>query len=281
MILYHQFIQNFETNMETYHIPASVNSIQPMVDDLSTWYIRRSRDRFVQGEEQAFATLYYVLRQLIRAASPAMPFIAETIYQNLRLDNEPESVHLCDWPEVDQKLIDKKLLEQMQVVREIVEKGHAARREAKIKIKQPVATITIEYSVGTTGQLSLSNGLIQTIKDELNVKEVVLKTKNDGEVVVNLDTELTKELIIEGLAREIRREIQSLRRKAAYDRDAKITVYWQSDSDSIQRTWTIHGEEIAKEVLAEAMVNEKTEKVDRDSVLELDSQELWLGVRNG
>ncbi|MBU1110214.1 isoleucine--tRNA ligase [Patescibacteria group bacterium] len=279
----HQFILDFEKNMEAYDIPAAVNSIQPMVSDLSTWYIRRSRDRFAKGEIAAFQTLCYVLKQLVIASAPAIPFVTEEIYQNIRLDNEPESVHLCDWPEIDESSIDSKLIEQMALVRQITERGHAARREAGIAVKQPLSKILVKYDLSE----QLSKELTHLIQEELNVKEVETQNlaslqlgKSGGQqLFVELDTTLTDELIIEGLARELRRKIQDLRKKAGYARDDTITIYWQSDSERIKQAFEVHAEELKEQVLGERIINERSDGVNVSDDLELQGESVWVGVK--
>ncbi|OQX51152.1 isoleucine--tRNA ligase [candidate division CPR3 bacterium 4484_211] len=270
-----QFILNFEKSLESYNIPAAVNSIQPMVNDLSTWYIRRSRERFVAGDEGAFRILYYVLKQLCLSVAPAVPFIAEEIYQNLRLDSDPESVHLCDWPKVEENEVDRNLLDQMEVVRQIAEKGHAARRRAGIKIKQPLARITVK--IGGFSESGLLP-MIPIIKDELNVKEVECKP-GGKEVEVELDANLTDDLIVEGLAREVRRKVQELRKKAGYARQEKVVIYWQSNSHLVRKIWSEYGKEIGRKVLAGQIVEGEVDKVDEGETFLLQGNQLWIGVK--
>lgn len=179
-----------------------------IVNDLSTWYIRRSRDR-ISGENQkdrntALSVLYGVLVTYSKLLAPIAPFIAEEIYKNLTSD---ESVHLTFFPEGDKSLLDKKLIENMQRVRKIVEVGHAQRKAASIKLRQPLASLT--YSTIA----KLEKDLEQLLAEELNVKKVEYKKSSSKEPVVELDTNITQGLKKEGVARDLIREIQQLRKE--------------------------------------------------------------------
>ncbi len=181
--------------------------IESFVSDLSLWYVRRSRDRVgpavVDDQDKLafYTTSYSVLTALMRLLAPFTPYLAESIYKNLTGE---ESVHLADWPKLatltDQE---EELLRQMQLTRKTVELGLAGRKAAGIKVRQPLAKLMVK---GETQ----SEELIQLIKDELNVKEVVFA---DGETLgVELDTHLTEELKAEGDVRELIRQVQELRK---------------------------------------------------------------------
>jgi isoleucyl-tRNA synthetase len=200
--------------MDRYNIPEVVGQINKLIDDLSKWYIRRSRDRFGDGDKQALATLYQVLVTFCKIAAPIIPFITEEMYKNLTRE---ESVHLTDWPSAGK--VDKKLLEEMEVVRKICELGHAARKEAGIKVRQPLAELRIKNL-----EFRIKNELIELIEDELNIKIVSIES-GKGELKVQLDTKLTPELKAEGEAREMVRKIQSLRKIAGCRLDQKINIY--------------------------------------------------------
>lgn len=158
-----------------YKIPEAARALQDFVDDMSNWYVRRSRQRFwgkemTQDKINAFKTLYTALVETVQAAAPMVPFIAEDIYQNLvvSLDkNAPESVHLCDFPVCDRALIDEQLEKNMELVLEIVTLGRAARNEANIKNRQPIQKLFVSSEKGNCDELYR-----KIIAEELNVREV-------------------------------------------------------------------------------------------------------------
>ena len=164
-----------DNNLENYRIPEAARALQEFVDEMSNWYVRRSRERFwAKGMEQdkinAYMTLYTALVTISKAAAPMIPFMTEDIYQNLvrSLDKTaPESIHLCKFPEVNTQMIDKKLEENMEDVLEAVVMGRACRNNAAIKNRQPIGKMYIK------ADLTLDSFYTDIIKDELNVKEVV------------------------------------------------------------------------------------------------------------
>ena len=168
-------VKEVDDNLENYRIPETAKALQLFVDQMSNWYVRRCRDRFwAKGMEQdkinAYMTLYTALVTIAKAAAPMIPFMAESIYQNLvrGLDGSaPESVHLCDFPKVNEDHIDAKLEEKMDELLQIVVLGRAARNTANIKNRQPVGKIYIKAA----GELD--SFYTDIIADELNVKEVV------------------------------------------------------------------------------------------------------------
>ena len=163
-----------DDNLSNYRIPEAARALDDFVDEMSNWYVRRSRERFwAKGMEQdkinAYMTLYTALVTISKAAAPMIPFMTEDIYRNLVCSIDPtapESVHLCDFPVVDEKLIDKKLEEDMEVVLEAVVLGRACRNEANIKNRQPIAKIFVK------AEDELSQFYLDIIRDELNVKEI-------------------------------------------------------------------------------------------------------------
>lgn len=219
-----QFNQSFTKFMDVYQIVPATQLIRGFVDDLSRWYIRRSRDRFVKGDKETLQTLYSVLVQFCLVTAPIIPFTTEEIFKNL---TSKESVHLQDWPKAGK--IDQKLLEEMETVRKICELGHAERKRLKIKVRQPLAEITVTASPDVIAHFSArsekdNGGLeaIRLIKDELNIKKVKFVEGEKLEVVLNV--RLTPALKAEGEARELVREIQALRKKRGCRLDEKIVV---------------------------------------------------------
>ncbi|MGN0168657.1 MAG: isoleucine--tRNA ligase [Acetatifactor sp.] len=164
-----------DENLDKYRIPEAAKALQDFVDEMSNWYVRRSRERFwAKGMEQdkinAYMTLYTALVTICKAAAPMIPFMTEDIYQNLvrSIDSSaPESIHLCDFPIVEEDCIDKALEEAMEDVLDAVVMGRACRNDAAIKNRQPISKMYIK------ADFSLDSFYTDIIKDELNVKEVV------------------------------------------------------------------------------------------------------------
>ena len=169
-------VQAVDDNLAAYKIPETARALQEFVDEMSNWYVRRCRDRFwAKGMEQdkinAYMTLYTALVTIAKAAAPMIPFMTEDIYRNLvcSLDaSAPESVHLCDFPEVQKEHIDKKLEADMEVVLEAVVLGRACRNTVNIKNRQPIGKMFVKADA------ALSQFYLDIIKDELNVKEAEL-----------------------------------------------------------------------------------------------------------
>ena len=170
-------VKEVDDNLDNYRIPEAARVLDNFVDEMSNWYVRRCRERFwAKGMEQdkinAYMTLYTALVEICKAAAPMIPFMTEEIYQNLVRTNDknaPESIHLCDFPVADEKMIDKQLEESMEEVLDIVVMGRAARNTANIKNRQPIGTMYVK------APHTLSDYFKDIIEDELNVKEVVFK----------------------------------------------------------------------------------------------------------
>ena len=167
-------VKAVDENLGNYRIPEAARALQDFVDEMSNWYVRRSRERFwAKGMEQdkinAYMTLYTALVTICKAAAPMIPFMTEDIYQNLvrSIDKDAsESIHLCDFPEVDEKLIDKKLEDDMEDLLEVVVMGRACRNASNIKNRQPIGNMYIK------ADFELSQFYVDIIADELNVKNV-------------------------------------------------------------------------------------------------------------
>ncbi len=170
-------VKFIDDGLENYKLTETSRAMSEFVDELSNWYVRRSRERFwgkdmPQDKVNAYMTLYTVLVTLTKLSAPFTPFIAESIYQNLVCKvskNEPESVHLCDFPKYDEKLIDKKLEENMDTVLSIVVAGRSGRNTANIKNRQPIGNMFVKSNNTLDGMF------IDIIKEELNIKNVEFK----------------------------------------------------------------------------------------------------------
>lgn len=256
-------LQTVTEKMNAYDLVAANRPILDFVNDLSTWYLRRSRDRFKGDDKKdkgaALGTLKYVLLTFSKIVAPSIPFIAEKLYREL--GGEEESVHLETWPKFEKKLVNQKILDQMDLVKKIVEAGLAARAAAGIKIRQPLA------SYSTTLTKDLPPEYIEIIKDELNVLE--LKFDED-----KLDTELTNELKAQGLVREIVRTVNSLRKEAGLSIGDRITLYYETADQSTEKTMQKFGEKIKKDTLSNNLEKGRAEVLEQKEI-----EGLWLGIK--
>ena len=185
-------VKAVDENLANYRIPEAARALQEFVDEMSNWYVRRGRERYwVQGitddKIAAYLTLYTALVTISKAAAPMIPFMAENIYQNLvrNLDKSaPESIHLCDFPEVDESFIDTKLEEQMEKVLEIVVLGRAARNGSSLKNRQPLSVMYVKF------EGELEEFYTEIIRDELNIKNVSFTDKVDDFVTYTFKPQL-------------------------------------------------------------------------------------------
>jgi isoleucyl-tRNA synthetase len=211
---------NISKSLEEYNFPNATRLIEPFVNDLSRWYIRQSRDRFVNGDTEALQTLWQVLVQFSLSTAPIIPFITEYFWQNLVLpfdSKKPESIHLEFYPESNK--VDQKIIDDMIIVQQICEQGNMIRKTNQISTRQPLAKLTI----ATNQKLDLSDNLLEIIKNEINIKKIEI-TKSPENLVVTLDTNLTPELQAEGDARDLIRQIQGLRKESNLDLKDKIKI---------------------------------------------------------
>jgi isoleucyl-tRNA synthetase len=241
-------IETVTTAVEGYDIPKGVRPLRGFIDDLSNWYIRRSRRRFWKTEsdedkEQAYQTLWYVLIRTAQLSAPWMPFVSDYIYRELRGDQQklPQSVHETDWPMVDN--VDKDTIEHMQIVRDLIVDGLAQRAEAKVKVRQPLGVVDI---VANTTLSSEDKGIIA---EELNVKSVEVRLGNEN--TLKVDVEVTTELAQEGMARDLIRHIQNTRKKAGLQVDDRIDLGLSSATKV--PAISVHQDMIARETLAESL----------------------------
>ena len=185
-------VKAVDDNLDNYRIPEAARALQEFTDDMSNWYVRRGRERYwVQGLPEdkiaAYMTLYTALVTTAKAAAPMIPFMTESIYQNLvrSVDKSaPESIHLCTFPEVDEKAIDKELEDKMDKVLEIVVLGRAARNGSALKNRQPLATMYVKLD----GELD--SFYTDIIRDELNIKNVSFTDKVDDFVTYGFKPQL-------------------------------------------------------------------------------------------
>ncbi len=246
-----EFQSEMTRALESYHIPRAAKAIRPFVNDLSTWYIRRSRDRLSQGDTRALQTFYQVLRQFLLVVAPIMPFTTEKIYQNVKQNEDPDSIHLAFWPK--DKILNQaqeQLLGAMKLVRQICELGHAQRKEKQIKLRQPLLSIKVD---GVAVD-SLGEEFIRLIKDELNLKNVEFGKKNEKLSVI-LETRITQDLKDEGEARELVRALQEARKQAGCKLTDKVMGYVPSWPEKFKA-------EIIKKAFLKELKKGKTIKVE-------------------
>ncbi len=205
-----------QKTLEEYNTIKACESIKKYIDNLSTWYIRNSRDRFNTNDESARKTLRYVLEKLTKILAPIIPFVTEKIYQDM--NGKKKSIHLQDYPKANQKLINKKLEQEMEQIKWAVSQGLRERDKVQIGIKWPLAKATIKY------YKNFSKELHQIIKEELNIKKIEYKEAHEKDWGIKLDTNITPELESEGFAREISRKIQATRKKANLSRSDSIEL---------------------------------------------------------
>ncbi len=258
----YQLRNEITDGMEEYNIPKALEGVLPFIDDLSNWFVRRSRRRFWKSEDdadkmEAYATLYYVLRYLSMLLAPFTPFLAEELYQ--QLEGRDKSVHLLDWPEAGE--VNEQALEEMSRVRAIITDGLALRMqkseaEDQIKVRQPLAELIYPGK-------KLSDEYEEIIAEEVNVKKVA----NGKEL--KLDKKLTKELKEEGFARELIRVIQAARKKAGLNVDDRIKL---SVSKDLKDEWK-------KLVMAEVLALELTkDNYSYDEIVKVDGEDLTISL---
>ena len=204
--------------MDEYRLFMPVREIKRFVDDLSTWYLRRSRERIKEGDKEAKQTLYFVLKDLAKIMAPFAPFIADSIWLDLRIENDVASVHLANWPEF--KKVESKYIEKMEQVRNIVSYGLQIRQKSDIKVRQPLQSFKIKST-------DLENEYLEIIKDELNVKEVTIDNNLELEGV--LDLTITPALQKEGNVRELIRAVQDLRKQKGLSPSDKVELLVETD----------------------------------------------------
>ncbi|MBI2063199.1 MAG: class I tRNA ligase family protein [Candidatus Yanofskybacteria bacterium] len=247
-----------------------------VVEDLSNWWIRRSRQRFQKPENKeelshAVELLRHLLVELSKMLAPFTPFLADHIYK--KLDNRKESVHLEDWPKIKKKLINHELETQMAELRETATQGLAQRKERGIKVRQPLAGITLKKAN------KFDPGLEQLLLDELNVKNVLYETGQQD--TISIDHKLTPDLLMEGYAREIMRQIQDMRKEAKYKLYEKVHAAWESQNQEVIEALKKHEKEIAEDtLLSEFSRGHDPKKIfDVEKEFELGPQaKIWLGV---
>lgn len=234
----HQLVLEVEERTEAYDLNGALKPVLPFIDDASNWFVRRSRRRFWKSEDDsdkndAYKTLHYVLVRLAYLLAPFTPFLAEELYKKLTGDSE--SIHLKDW--LTAGAIDQQVMNEMDEVRDYVNQGLSLRAKAGIKVRQPLASVTVP-------KLGDAFDWQPILLDELNVKLVNVGNE------ISIDTTITPELKREGLMRELIRNIQSARKEAGLQVDDRIELALKTVDRELQAAIRNHGGTIAEEVLA-------------------------------
>ncbi len=245
-----QSIYNIRSSFEEYNLPKAAKEYPEFLAHLSKWYIRRSRDKFSSGDKEFLDTLYYVLVEFSKLLAPFAPFITESIYENLvkgQIEEAPESIHLTDFPDNDHRFVERneKVLAQMDMVRDIVNLGQSLRVQNNLKVRQPLSEIEVKFTMDPDRNYQLEEWMKELIADELNIKTVQEdRNLNDYEgwitaegenygLVVSLNTNLTPELVREGILRELQRGIQSQRKRAKMNIGDKVVVEFITESETL------------------------------------------------
>jgi len=252
--------------LESLNPPQATSALLQLLDDLSNWWVRRSRRRFWKGgagadKEAAYQTLHAALLTFARLLAPFVPFTAEAMYRRLAApfaDRLPESVHLCTFPMEEVASEDSALVEECAFARRIIGLGRAARSQAGIRVRQPLASAFV-FAPGRRGQAALPH-LEQDVLEELNVKraEFVAHREQVGSVfaeepdlAVGLDTRLDDALVLEGIARDLVRHVQTLRKQAGLRVDDRIHLWIEAcGEDEVGRAVRTHSAYIMAEALA-------------------------------
>jgi len=280
----HILIKEVNENMEKYDLARTARLFPKFIDNLSNWYIRRSRKRFWKSENDAdkdfaYQTLHMVLVELSKLMAPFTPFVSEEIYRNLTGET---SVHLAEFPVADESLIDEKLNKDMQETRILISLGLQLRADAKVKVRQPLGELLIEG-------YQPNEELIDIVKEEINVKKITvielrpLRSNDDkwngvsksAEYHIYLDKEITPELKLEGQAREIVRFIQEMRKEAGYEVENHISVQFEGMDEVFEKFSDL----IAKETLADSIEKGAGEGFDLKKELEVDGMKVSISVK--
>ncbi|PIR07129.1 MAG: isoleucine--tRNA ligase [Candidatus Komeilibacteria bacterium CG11_big_fil_rev_8_21_14_0_20_36_20] len=269
------------TEMEAYNLVKPTRAIFDFIDSLSTWYVRRSRDRFKAGDQQAIEILAFVLKELAKIIAPFAPMSAEIIYQEF--DNQAESVHLEEWKKLNNKLVDTKILNQMDVIKQVAERTHALRAKSGIKVRQPLASLEIKLG----DKIKLEQDYINILKSELNIENIEIVNKvsekkgwvvDDFGFAISLNTNLTTDLKDKGVVREIVRFINSLRKQAGLKPSDNPVETYQTDSDYLKDIINSFKDEIIANTSADSLEESSSNpKIFKEC--DINGEKITLGLK--
>jgi len=259
--------------MNEYNLLKATRPIEKFISDLSTWYLRRSRERFKSNEKKKEASqiLKYVLFNLSQILAPFIPFFSEQIYQNLKNEKDLESVHLCDYPEVNEKLINKTLEKEMEEIRGIASMVLAERAQVGIKVRQPLNELKIKDY-----KLKGKEELLSILKNEVNIKQVVFDDKLEKEI--EIDTEITKELKEEGIMRDCFRQIQIIRQKSGLFSSDEIIICFQGEG-SIMELLKKNEKQMKESLRIKEIIWDKIEDFNLKGDITLDNKKINISFK--
>jgi isoleucyl-tRNA synthetase len=276
-----QTISEVTEGMEKYRLDRATRPITELFDDISNWFVRRSRRRFWKAEDdadkqQAYATLHYVILRSCQLLAPFSPFLPDYIWRQMAQGTDlPESVHLTDWPSVKEPdNASHKVLEEMSKARIYVAEGLAKRASAKIKVRQPLSLVSVP---------KLPDEYKEIIAEELNVKQVQFSptkspksTEMIGEVVA-LNTDITDDLKAEGIARELVRAIQNERKNAGFNVDDRIKTSLSSNSEEVNNAVKKFKDMINAETLTVSVLD-GDEEAEHSAGVKIEGQEVEINL---
>lgn len=264
-------VKEVTTLFDAYDVTGAGRSLENfVVNDLSLWYVRRSRTRFqnpasAKDFQEASTTLSFVLLQTSKLAAPCIPFLSEHIHDSLKVKG---SVHWEDWPKAEKR--DEKLEREMGRVRDLVTKALAERAKAQIKVRQPLSLLRVKGS----GK-EIRKDLLTLLKDEVNVKGILFNKNLKSDV--ELDTVLTPDLKEEGQVREILRSIQEMRKEAGYKPGEKAVLYYEGNG-ALVSIFKAHQDLIVKSSSIQKFVEGKVSNLDKEKQVSIEDSSLWLGI---
>lgn len=263
----HELTGEVEKNMDLYDVPNAMKPILPFVDDLSNWYVRRSRRRFWKSgddtdKNNAYTTLHYVLVRLVHVLAPFTPFLAEELYRSL---TDGESVHLNYW--IPAGHVNELAVDEMAALRKLITGGLELRAREGIKVRQPLGSANLQWS------REFSADLLEIAKEELNVKNISSSIVLDGKFEAQIDKNITPELHREGLVREVIRAVQNARKSAGLDVDDRIKLALQAVGE-LKDAISEHSNLIEEETLVAGELMAEMSDTMHDEVVKVEGQEL-------
>jgi len=291
-----QLIADVDSGLDSYNPTEAGRKVEGFIDDLSNWYVRRSRRRFWKSESDAdklaaYTTLYECLVTLSKLLAPFIPFLAEELYQNLVGSVFPEaldSVHFADFPVTDKAKIDRQLAADTRLAMKVASLGRAARTQAGIKVRQPLAKLLV--GAGSRVAKRALKRLGSQVLEEVNVKKLeivdglpVMKLTEwpvvlEGGLGVILDTDITPQLAAEGVAREIVHRLQTMRRSAGFDIADHIITYYQGEA-YIKQVMEDFAGYIKQETLSRQLIDGVPEEGVFTERYKLSGYDILLGVK--
>lgn len=267
LVRLNQTISDIDKFLMLYNVPPAVKSLEDFIDDLSRWYVRRSRDRISSGDNEALSTLYTVLLEFSKASAPLTPFISENIYKSLQEeDSDEKSVHLCDYPVFSNEISteSQEILSNMKKTRDIVSQILSVRVEKSIPVRQVLSSAAI------LKENDVPEDYKKLILDETNIKNVEVVDSLDEKPTweadlthsIRLNIEITEDLLKEGKAREFIRGVQDIRKEMGLNISDEIILTYQ-DSPEMSEVISLYGDEIKKKLLAKEIVPGEELKVEK------------------